>query len=70
MLFSEERKIPVRSPDLQKGRLGLGQEEEMRYNNQNGILTGAILYYITDYPADKLFLIYACHLTLITFFKC
>lgn len=25
MLFSDERKIPARLPDLQKGRLGLGQ---------------------------------------------
>jgi hypothetical protein len=32
ILFSDERKIPARLPNLQKGRLGL--EQEMRYNNQ------------------------------------
>jgi hypothetical protein len=65
-LFSDERKIPARLPDLQKGRLGLGQEEKMRYNNQNEISNGEILYYTIDYSADKLFLIYACHLILLT----
>lgn len=67
MLFSDERKIPARLPDLQKGRLGLGQEEGMWYNNQIEILKGEILYYTTDYSADKLFVIYACHLILLAF---
>jgi hypothetical protein len=39
----------------------------VRHNNQNEISKGEILYYTTDYLADKLFVIYACHLILLIY---